>query len=522
MSPQQPNQGVYIDPAHNLYIADAEPTLEQVIDGSSLEEGEVTVAIKYSGICGSDVHFWKHGGIGPWVVKDAHILGHESAGVVVKVHPSVTSLAIGDRVAVEPHISTVSWSPADLCESSSGMVAQDRVSHIPARRIGDPVLICGAGPIGLVMLECCRAAGAYPIVISDINPARLEFAQKFVPAARTLLVRADEDDKQFAARVVELMGGEDSEPAIALECTGFPFMRLSEREIDLQFQQRYVNMWPRAIRVLSSGMIDLSRLITHEFAFKDAPKAFETASDPNSGSIKTIQLDGHEILATEIELIDPQRTVYRFKLSPDSHRHTIPKTATSIIIKQQKDDWEEEFEDEEMAYKTLELLQGDVIPYFYGRGYFDGRPALILSDINGINLNDLAHSNDNIPEDSLQAYLEEAFHKLSRQKALYWDQKLDNFLLCNDQGRGDRKVMVVDLEQMEFPSRILPWQHSINEEAPRSLMEQFRDKRNPRRTSSPLALWLSGHDESVSLSEREYLAPVIHPESTTRPASTLA
>ena len=52
MSLQLPNQGVYIDPAHNLYIADAEPTLEQVVDGSSLQEGEVTVAIKYSGICG--------------------------------------------------------------------------------------------------------------------------------------------------------------------------------------------------------------------------------------------------------------------------------------------------------------------------------------------------------------------------------------------------------------------------------------------------------------------------------------
>ncbi|OOF92820.1 hypothetical protein ASPCADRAFT_517644 [Aspergillus carbonarius ITEM 5010] len=359
MSLQLPNQGVYIDPAHNLYIADAEPTLEHVVDGSSLQEGEVTVTIKYSGICGSDVHFWKHGAIGPWVVKDAHILGHESAGVVVNIHPSVTSLAIGDRVAIEPHIvckacepcisgryngcknllfrssppshgllRTYVNHPAVWCHKIGSLTYQQGALLEPLSvaltsvtrsgvKIGDPVLICGAGPIGLVMLECCRAAGAHPIVISDINPARLEFAQKFVPAARTLQVRPDEDDKQFAARVVELMGGEDSEPAIALECTGvqssiagaiqsvkfggkvfvvgvgkdqllFPFMRLSEREIDLQFQQRYVNMWPRAVRVMSSGMIDLSRLITHKFAFKDAPKAFETASDPNSGSIKVL------------------------------------------------------------------------------------------------------------------------------------------------------------------------------------------------------------------------------------------
>lgn len=65
-------------------------------------------------------------------------------------------------------------------------------------------------------------------------------------------------------------------------------MRLSEREVDLQFQQRYVNMWPRAIRVLASGAVDLKRLITHEFALEDAAKAFEAAADPKSGSIKVI------------------------------------------------------------------------------------------------------------------------------------------------------------------------------------------------------------------------------------------
>jgi L-iditol 2-dehydrogenase len=47
-----PNIGVYTDPEHNLYIADAKPSLEDVLDGSSLEHGEVTVAIKCSGICG--------------------------------------------------------------------------------------------------------------------------------------------------------------------------------------------------------------------------------------------------------------------------------------------------------------------------------------------------------------------------------------------------------------------------------------------------------------------------------------
>ena len=145
-------------------------------------------------------------------------------------------------------------------------------------QIGDPVLICGAGPIGLVTLECCNAAGAYPIVITDIDPTRLEVAKTMVPDVRTYHVQHDESAEGFAKKVSELMGDE-LEPAIALECTGaenslgstiqsvkfggrvfvigvskdkmqIPFMRCSEREVVLEFQQRYVNMWPRAIRVL--------------------------------------------------------------------------------------------------------------------------------------------------------------------------------------------------------------------------------------------------------------------------------
>lgn len=304
------------------------------------------------------MHFWKHGGIGPWKVTGPHILGHESAGIVIATHPSVTSLAVGDRVAVEPHIVCFSCEPCltgryNGCKNllfrssppSHGLLRK-YVNH-PAKwchkigdlsydegalleplsvaltgvtrsgvKIGDPVLICGAGPIGLVTLECCRAAGAYPIVITDIDQRRLDFAKTMVPNVRTHKVELSDTPEEFATKVAALMG-EGVEPAIALECTGvessvsgaifsvkfggkvfvigvgkdqmnFPFMRLSAQEIDLQFQQRYVNMWPRAIRVLSSGSINLKNLITHEFKLEDAVDAFKTASDPGSGSIKVI------------------------------------------------------------------------------------------------------------------------------------------------------------------------------------------------------------------------------------------
>ena len=182
--------------------------------------------------------------------------------------------------------------------------------------VGDPVVICGAGPIGLITLQVCRAAGAWPIVITDINEARLKFAEESVPGVRACLVRRDQSPEDCAEQVNELMG-EGVGAAIALECTGMetslttavhsvkfgekvfvigmgkdkleiPFMRMSAREIDLQFQQRYVNTWPRAIRVLESGMVDLKKLVTHEFCLEDAVEAFMAAADPKYGAIKVL------------------------------------------------------------------------------------------------------------------------------------------------------------------------------------------------------------------------------------------
>lgn len=183
-------------------------------------------------------------------------------------------------------------------------------------KIGDPVLICGAGPIGLITLHVCQAAGAYPIVITDIDETRLEFAKSIMPRVLTNKVTKEETPEQVAASIA-LQLGDDVEIATALECTGvqssvcnaiqavkfggkvfvigvgkdkieIPFMRCSANEVDLQFQQRYVNMWPRAVRVLESGMIDLDRLITHRFSLEKGVDAFQTASNPESKSIKVV------------------------------------------------------------------------------------------------------------------------------------------------------------------------------------------------------------------------------------------
>ncbi|KAK0751500.1 chaperonin 10-like protein [Schizothecium vesticola] len=348
------NIGVFTNPKHDLWISDATPTLESVQKGEDLKEGQVTVAIRSTGICGSDVHFWKHGCIGPMIVGGDHVLGHESAGEIIAVHPSVKRLKVGDRVAVEPQVICNACEPCltgryNGCESvdflstppvpgllrryvnhpavwchkignmsyeNGAMLEPLSVSVAALQRanvqLGDPVLVCGAGPIGLITMLCCKAAGACPLVITDIDEGRLKFAKEICPEVITHKVeRASAEDS--AKVLVEKFGG--IEPTIAIECTGvessiaaaiwavkfggkvfvvgvgkneiqLPFMRASVREVDLQFQYRYCNTWPRAIRLIENGVVDLTRLVTHRFQLEDALKAFDTASDPKTGAIK--------------------------------------------------------------------------------------------------------------------------------------------------------------------------------------------------------------------------------------------
>ena len=56
---------------------------------------EVQLSMSHVGICGSDVHYWKHGAIGDFILKAPMVLGHEAAGVVSKLGPGVTSLKVG-------------------------------------------------------------------------------------------------------------------------------------------------------------------------------------------------------------------------------------------------------------------------------------------------------------------------------------------------------------------------------------------------------------------------------------------
>ncbi|XP_068197809.1 sorbitol dehydrogenase-like isoform X2 [Antennarius striatus] len=211
------------------------------------------------GICGSDVHVWKRGIIGDYVLTKPMVLGHEASGRVVKVGSAVKHLKVGDRVAIEPgvprevdeffkngrynlsptiffcatppddgnlcryykHSANFCYKLPDNVTFEEGALIEPLSVAIHACRrasvtLGSTVFICGAGPIGLVCLLVAKEMGASQIIISDLCPERLKMA-KDLGADFQLVVKKDDSPQQLAKTVEDMMG---AKPHITIECTG--------------------------------------------------------------------------------------------------------------------------------------------------------------------------------------------------------------------------------------------------------------------------------------------------------------
>jgi L-iditol 2-dehydrogenase len=121
------------------------------------------------------------------------------------VHPEAWLHAIPDNMSFEE---------GSLLEPLSVALAGIDRSGL---RLGDPIVICGAGPIGLVCLLAAHAAGAAPIVITDLDENRLAAAKQLVPRVRTVLVDRSLDAKGLGEMIVASL---ETEARLVLECTG--------------------------------------------------------------------------------------------------------------------------------------------------------------------------------------------------------------------------------------------------------------------------------------------------------------
>ena len=193
-------------------------------DEATLGPRDVRIKLHTVGICGSDVHYYTHGKIGPFVVRAPMILGHEASGIVIETGTEVTTLKEGDRVCMEPGIPDPNsratrlgmynidpavrfWAtppvhgilrPTCVHPEAFTFKLPDNVSFAEAAMVeplavgvhaatkaqvkpGDLALVMGAGPIGLVTALSALAAGCARVYVSDLDDAKLEIAAKLGP-----------------------------------------------------------------------------------------------------------------------------------------------------------------------------------------------------------------------------------------------------------------------------------------------------------------------------------------------------
>ena len=182
---------------------------------------DVKIKIAAVGICGSDVHYYKHGKIGDFVVREPMVLGHEASGVIVEVGRNVSHLKVGDRVCMEPGIpnwlsresmlgmynidpSVKFWAtpPVHGCLCDSVVHPANLTFKIPdhmtfdeavmvepltlgvhvARKVGvvpgDTAIVTGAGPIGVIIALAAVASGCSRVIITDVVQEKLDLVER--------------------------------------------------------------------------------------------------------------------------------------------------------------------------------------------------------------------------------------------------------------------------------------------------------------------------------------------------------
>ncbi|MET0600178.1 MAG: NAD(P)-dependent alcohol dehydrogenase [Mesorhizobium sp.] len=183
---------------------------------------EVKIRIHTVGICGSDVHYYTHGRIGPFVVERPMVLGHEAAGTVVEVGAGVRHLSVGERVCMEPgvpdpqsrasrlglynidpavtfwatppvhgvltpfvvHPAAYTYKLPDQVSFAEGAMVEPfavgmQAAHKARIAPGDTAVVLGAGPIGIMVAIAALAGGCARAIVADLAQPKLDIAARY-------------------------------------------------------------------------------------------------------------------------------------------------------------------------------------------------------------------------------------------------------------------------------------------------------------------------------------------------------
>jgi threonine 3-dehydrogenase len=310
---------------------------------------DVLIKMKKTAICGTDMHIWHWDEWARRTIKVPMAVGHEYAGEIVAIGSEVRGLAVGDRVSGEGHITcghcrNCRAGRRHLCRNAIGVgvnragcfaeymslpaanvfklpdAITDEIASIldpfgnathtalSFNLVGEDVLITGAGPIGIMAVAIARFVGSRHVVITDVNPYRLELARR-MGASRALDVRTQTLDQ--AMQELKMEEGFD----VGLEMSGVPsafrellrtmhhggnvaLLGIMPKDTGINWDEvifkglvmkgvygrEMFETWYKMSSMLQSGL-DISPVITHRLPIEEYQLGFETMASGASGKV---------------------------------------------------------------------------------------------------------------------------------------------------------------------------------------------------------------------------------------------
>lgn len=296
-------------------------------------EGEQLVRVKAVGICGSDLHWFSEAGIGDAQLERPLALGHEFAGVTesgknVAVDPAIACGKcefcehghpnLCERIIFAGHGAQdgalrewLTWPERLLFPTPDSLTAADgamleplgvaiHAVNLGKLQAGITVGVFGCGPIGLLIVQLARLSGASNIIATDVLPHRVEAAKSF-GAQHALLTGSKPDMSQIRAATggrgvdvaFEVAGEQDAADTAfaavvpggkvilvgipANDHTSFTASVARRKGLTIKLVRRMKHTYPRAIELVSKGLIDVRSLVTHRFLLENTAEAFAVA-----------------------------------------------------------------------------------------------------------------------------------------------------------------------------------------------------------------------------------------------------
>lgn len=310
--------------------------------------GETLLDVAAVGLCGSDLHYYKDGGMGSAVISSPFVPGHEFSGWLTEDVPEL-GLARGALVAVDPNqacgrcehcreghpnlcpdVVFIGAPPHDGAMTERIWVPKSQVVAVPQRftpsqavmleplgvaihavdlarpRLLERVAVLGCGPIGLLILQVLRTVGAGEVLVCDPQPHRRALALELGAdrAGASVADIAEWTKGEGAPLVVEATNApEGFRDAVRAARIGgrmvlvgipdgdsyvVPASEARRRGLTIRFSRRMGHVYPRAIELVAQGKVDVDAVVSHRFTLAEGPEAFRRHAANEPGMVKSL------------------------------------------------------------------------------------------------------------------------------------------------------------------------------------------------------------------------------------------